>query len=179
MTTIRYEKRKLADLVPDHANPREISPEARAALSASVSRFGLVQPLVLNERTGKMVGGHQRLAVLKEQGIVEVDVAIGSWTEAEERALNVALNNPAAQGTFTLDLGKYLESSLSALTLSDFRALRFDELAFDKPRAKAKKDRGARGLEYKLVIECADEVQQSDLLERLEAEGLTVKVVIV
>lgn len=60
MNAIRYEKRKLADLLLDEANPRTISKSAKRALAASIKRFGLVQPIVLNEKTGRVVGGHER-----------------------------------------------------------------------------------------------------------------------
>lgn len=58
-----------------------------------LSHFGLLLPLVWNERTGTLVGGHQRLTVLEEQGAKEVVVSVVDVDEATEKALNVALNN--------------------------------------------------------------------------------------
>lgn len=174
---IRYEKRKIADLMLDEHNPRTISKAAKGALAASVRRFGLVQPIVINETTGRVIGGHQRIAVLKEQGVEDVDVAIGSWTASDERALNVALNNPAGQGEFT-DVKSYLANALQTLSLSDFSELRFDELTLGASKAN-KERKEARALEYKLVVTCDDEEHQAALLEDLEARGLNVKLLIV
>ncbi len=187
--SVRYEKRLLADLAPDERNPRTISPAAKNALGASVRRFGLVQPIVFNERTGRVVGGHQRIAVLKAQGIEEVDVAIGSWSEDEERALNVALNNAAAQGEFTGDVKGYLANALRSLSLDDFAELRFDELVFAPP--KTKKGRYAESMteveavetsaiteaQFELVVR-GDVAHQAEVIERLKSlpEGVTVRV---
>ena len=37
----------------------------------SIQEFDLVEPLVWNKRTGNLVGGHQRLKVLQEMGVIE------------------------------------------------------------------------------------------------------------
>ena len=177
MISVRYKRMKLADLVPDPENPRTITKRAKQALSASVRRFGLVQPIIVNETTGHVVGGHQRLEVLREQGVTEIDVAIGAWSIDDERALNVALNNPAAQGEFG-DVRAYLSNALRGLSLDDFHALRFDELVLG-PKENEGKRKNAKALEYKLVVTCTDEEQQAQLLDEFEAKGLVVKVLIV
>ena len=45
-------------------------------LKQSILNFGYVEPLVWNERTGNLVGGHQRLKILIEQGFKEVEVSV-------------------------------------------------------------------------------------------------------
>jgi ParB-like chromosome segregation protein Spo0J len=69
-------------------------------LKASLVEFGLVEPLVWNERTGHVVGGHARLRVLAELGVTAVPVSVVRLTEAREKALNVVLNNQEAQGRY-------------------------------------------------------------------------------
>ncbi|MGG3839667.1 ParB N-terminal domain-containing protein [Paenibacillus thiaminolyticus] len=62
-------------------------------LRRSIEEFGYVEPIVWNERTGNMVGGHQRFKILvNEQGRTEVEVSVVNLGEAEEKALNIALN---------------------------------------------------------------------------------------
>ena len=61
-------------------------------LRLSLETFGCVEPLIWNERTGNLVGGHQRLAVLKAQGVQEVDVSVVDLPPDREKALNIALN---------------------------------------------------------------------------------------
>jgi ParB-like chromosome segregation protein Spo0J len=86
-----------------------MSPRAYAGLKASIERFGLVEPIVWNKRTGNVVGGHQRLKVLAEQGVAETIVVVVDLPETEEKALNVTLNNPNIAGEFTADLQVILE----------------------------------------------------------------------
>lgn len=66
-------------------------------LERIIDEYGMVEPLVWNERTGRLVGGHQRLAILKHKGVTEVDVSVVDLDEEREVALNIALNNPGAQ----------------------------------------------------------------------------------
>ncbi|MFA5143277.1 MAG: DNA modification methylase [Candidatus Omnitrophota bacterium] len=61
-------------------------------LKKSIKTFGYVEPLVWNSRTGNLVGGHQRLKVLTEQGDKEVDVSVVDLDPEKEKALNLALN---------------------------------------------------------------------------------------
>ena len=64
---------KIEEIVPSKYNPRRISEQAMAGLTASIRRFGYVEPIVVNRRAGRyyVVGGHQRLAVLTGQGAEE------------------------------------------------------------------------------------------------------------
>ncbi len=62
-------------------------------LKRSITEFGLVDPLVWNERSGNLVGGHQRLKVLvNEFQVREVPVSVVNLGPAAEKALNLALN---------------------------------------------------------------------------------------
>jgi hypothetical protein len=45
-----HRRMKIADLAPAPYNPRKISDQAMAGLTASINRFGLVQPIVWNAR---------------------------------------------------------------------------------------------------------------------------------
>ncbi len=90
-------------LVPAPYNPRKVlKPTDRAyhKLERSLRQFGLVEPLVWNERTGHVVGGHARLAILKAMGMTEVPVSVVRLSDAREKALNVVLNNQEAQSRY-------------------------------------------------------------------------------
>ena len=88
---------KLADLKPAKYNPRKIDDAAMAGLEQSMTRFGVVEPIIFNARSGVVVGGHQRLKVLRSQKITETDVVVVELDEIEEKALNVALNSPRSE----------------------------------------------------------------------------------
>ncbi|MBX3379062.1 MAG: DNA modification methylase [Phycisphaeraceae bacterium] len=85
----------ISKLKPAAYNPRQSlqpgDPDF-SKLEVSLSEFGLVEPLVWNRRTGNLVGGHQRLAVLRHQGIKSVDVSVVDLPLLKEKALNIALN---------------------------------------------------------------------------------------
>jgi len=76
-------------------------------LARSLREFDLVQPLVWNQRTGHVVGGHQRLEILKAQGVAEVDVVVVDLPLSKEKALNIALNNQRVGGGW--DAGKLID----------------------------------------------------------------------
>jgi ParB-like chromosome segregation protein Spo0J len=93
----------LAALKPAPYNPRRVlapgSPAYRK-LKDSLAEFGLVEPLVWNELTGHVVGGHARLCILRELGVSEVPVSVVRLTDASEKALNIVLNNQEAQSRY-------------------------------------------------------------------------------
>lgn len=61
-------------------------------LKKSIEQFGNVEPIVWNERTGNVVGGHQRLAVLKDMGYEAVPCSVVDLDDTDEKLLNIALN---------------------------------------------------------------------------------------
>ena len=88
-------------------NPRSITPQARARLREGIKKHGLVQPFIVNEATGLLVGGHQRLSVVDEiegyahrshKNDYEVTVAYVNLTETGEKEMLVLLNNASAGG---------------------------------------------------------------------------------
>lgn len=85
----------LKDINPAKYNPRvQLKPGDQEwdALKNSLDRFGVATPLVVNETTGNLVSGHQRLAVLKQSGETRVEVVLIQMDEDKEKLLNVALN---------------------------------------------------------------------------------------
>ena len=121
-------KKSISKLVPAKYNPRTITDEARARLEASIEKFGLVQPIVWNRRSGNVVGGHQRLAVLQEKGVTEVRVVEVDLDEADEIQLNLAMNNPHSQGAFDFKKLESLNLDMAALDVPDMKALGLDEI---------------------------------------------------
>lgn len=115
---------KLADINPAPYNPRKtlVAGDVQyEALSKSLERFGLVEPLVVNTRTGNLVGGHQRMNVLTAQGATEAEVVTIDVSEEDERLLNVALNKIDGEW----DWGK-LDDLLQELDPADIEFTGFD-----------------------------------------------------
>ena len=121
----------VSSLKPAKYNPRkDLQPGDPEwdKLARSITEFGLVEPLVWNELTGNLVGGHQRLKVLKSQGVETVPVAVVSLDASQEKALNVALNKIAGDWEPTP-----LADLLSALSNEGLLELTgFDEAELDK-----------------------------------------------
>lgn len=61
-------------------------------LKNSVEHFGYVEPVIVNKRNMTVVGGHQRLKVLKDLGYKEIEVVYVDLNDTDEKALNIALN---------------------------------------------------------------------------------------
>ncbi len=92
---MQIEKRAVADLKAADYNPRKDLQPGDAEyekLKRSIQEFGYVEPVIWNKRTGVVVGGHQRLKVMKDLGYTEVDCVVVDLDEAKEKALNIALN---------------------------------------------------------------------------------------
>ncbi len=120
--------RKVSDLNPATYNPREIEPEAMSGLSSSIKKWNMVQPIVFNVKRKTVVGGHRRLEAAIKNGETEVPVIEVSLNETEEKALNVALNNPKIQGHFTDDLADLLKQIQTNFDVTDFEELKFNDL---------------------------------------------------
>ena len=89
-------------------------------LQRSLSEFSLVQPIVWNEHTGHVIAGHQRLEILKNQGVTELEVSVVSLPLEREKALNITLNN--AQVGSDWDPEKLVELLSELNTVPDFDA---------------------------------------------------------
>ena len=76
-------------------NPRQLSNAQYKQLKDSISRFGLVDPIIINknkDRKDIIIGGHQRVKVAKTMGIKEVPCVEIDLTYDKEKELNVRLN---------------------------------------------------------------------------------------
>jgi ParB-like chromosome segregation protein Spo0J len=119
----------LSDLRPAPYNPRvRLTPgDARyRKLKRSVERFGLVEPLVWNRRTGHLVGGHQRYQILCDLGYDEAPVSVVDLPPEQEKALNVVLNNREAQADWDLPQLTTLLEELASLPVPELASTGFD-----------------------------------------------------
>ena len=122
---MRIEKRKIDELIPAIYNPRKdltIDDAEYKKIKRSIETFGYVDPIIVNERTGVIVGGHQRLKVLKDLGYEEIEVSVVNLDEKQEKALNVALNKISGEWDFELlkDLLEELDDGSFDVELTGF-----------------------------------------------------------
>lgn len=97
--TWRNETRKIETLTPAAYNPRKFTEKQLADLTASLDKFALADPIIINA-DGKVIGGHLRLRALKAKGVYHADVRVPDrqLTDLEEKELNIRLNKN--QGEF-------------------------------------------------------------------------------
>lgn len=85
----------ITKLTPADYNPRKDlhsgDPEYEK-LKRSLDEFGYLEPIIWNKQTGHVVGGHQRLKVLKVEGYKTAACVVVDFSEEKEKALNIALN---------------------------------------------------------------------------------------
>lgn len=88
-------------LKPAKYNPRkDLKPgdPAYEKIKRSLHDFGYVDPVIWNEVTGNIVGGHQRYKVLVAEGATEIDcVVVHIENPQDEKALNIALNKAVGE----------------------------------------------------------------------------------
>ena len=91
---------EINSLNPAEYNPRQISNKQYEDLKASMEKFGCVDPIIINinpERSNVVVGGHQRLRILRELGAEKVPTVSVNLSEEDERELNVRLNKSGGE----------------------------------------------------------------------------------
>ena len=116
---MEIQKKNTAELLPAEYNPRKGLKPGDAEyekLKRSIEQFGYVEPVIWNKATGRVVGGHQRLKVLLDMGMTEVDCVVVELDQEKEKALNIALNKIS---------GEWDKDKL-ALLITDLQGADFD-----------------------------------------------------
>lgn len=118
---MRIEHVPIHILKPAEYNPRKWDKEAENQLKESVTRFGIVDPLIVNSapnRKDVVIGGHFRLTVLKEMGFTDVPIVYVNIPDIEkEKELNIRLNRNTGEFDWDL-LAKFDESFLADVGFS-------------------------------------------------------------
>ena len=100
----------LLDIAPAEYNPRKINDTDLKRLRNSIDEFGLVDPIIVNLENNRIIGGHQRYNVLRQNGVetafmvelggvgwVFTDEDLSIKSKKHEKALNIALNKISGQ----------------------------------------------------------------------------------
>lgn len=93
---LKVEYVPIEQLNPAPYNPRKWSEEKTKQLKESIKKYGLIDPCVVNQATGRkniVIGGHFRLKVAKELGYKTIPVVYLTIPDIEtEKELNIRLN---------------------------------------------------------------------------------------
>ena len=144
-TTMNLQRIAVDKLKPAKYNPRkDLKPgdPAYEKIKRSLHEFGYVDPVIWNEVTGNIVGGHQRYKVLVAEGATEIDcVVVHIENPQEEKALNIALNKAVGEWepVALADLLSDLQQSGYDLGATGFDPAEVDDL-FSQVHDKETKD---------------------------------------
>lgn len=135
---LTIKKLKISDLKPARYNPRkDLKPGdvEYEQIRRSITEFGYIDPIIVNERNGVVIGGHQRLKILKDLGIKEADVSLVKLDDKKEKALNIALNKitGAWDDAALKDLLDELNASGADMDLTGFAPQELKDLGVYEP----------------------------------------------
>lgn len=135
--------KKISTLKPSPYNPRvDLKPGdiEYEKLKKSILEFTCVEPIVWNKRSGNVVGGNQRLKILKELGYEETEVSVVDLDDAKEKALNLALNKIEGGWDYPIlkDILIELDTGEFDIEITGFDEDEIEELLVDLDRGDKK-----------------------------------------
>lgn len=130
--TMEIKELPLKELKPAAYNPRKKlkkGDKEYEKIKQSLLKFGYVDPIIVNEDL-TVIGGHQRLTVLKDLDYETAKCVIVDLPKEDEKALNIALNKITGQWDEALlaDLLLDLQESDFNLDLTGFELPEIDDI---------------------------------------------------
>ena len=120
-TKLQIVEVNVGKLIASDYNPRRWNHESVVALTESIKKFGLIDPVIVNSapnRSNIVIGGHFRLKVAKDLGYKEIPVVYLNIPDIEkEKELNLRLNKNTGDWDYDL-LGQFDENFLSDIGFS-------------------------------------------------------------
>ena len=160
MTELNIQYYKANDLIMAEYNPRQLTKDQYTQLKDSLTRFGLVDPLIVNKhktRKNILVGGHQRLRIAKEMGLDNIPCVEVDLPYDKERELNIRLNKNVGEWDYDslanhFDVGEltewgFTDEQLWGVFTPDFQPVGIDE----QPRLDEKKPIQCPKCEYEFT----------------------------
>ncbi len=165
---MNIEKIQIDKLKAATYNPRQISTKQYKDLKESINKFGLVDPIIVNEYFTEnyyvVIGGHQRLKICKELGYKDIGCIILNLNKEQERELNIRLNKNT--GEFDMDI---LANEFDIDELVDWGFKHIDlDVNIDK---LVEQDNSAT-----ITIKEDDEIKAQELYNDLKKKGYNVKI---
>ena len=161
---MKIEQIKASKLKPATYNPRQISTKQYKDLKNSITKFGLVDPIIVN-KDFTVIGGHQRLKVLNEMQTDTIPCVVLDLSKEKERELNVRLNKNT--GDFDIDI---LANEFDIDELVDWGFKHIDlDVNIDKIEEEDK--------DYATItIKEDDLIKAQELYKDLDSKGYNVKI---
>lgn len=176
MTEITWTLRtfQISELTDYAKNPRMLSKEQFAHLKKSMDKFGLIdKPIINADAAHTVIGGHQRLHVLRSEGVRAVECWYPSreLDEREVEELNIRLNKNT--GSWEMDI---LANQWDVGNLLEWGFTKNELQFFGNEPEKTQPDEIKE--QFMILIECENEQTQVELLDRFSGEGLKCRALI-
>lgn len=189
MSERRVEMMSLAGITGADKNPKR---HASEQLGKSIGRFGYVEPVVLDERTGRLVAGHGRVEALRVErhkggrppdGVEERD---GEWflpvlrgwrsrSDAEASAYLLASNKLTEVGGWDEQELQMMIQSLAQQGALD--GVGFDEEVINEALGKENPADDSKTVEpsgkFSVLVDAKDENEQANIIALLEENGFS------
>ena len=160
---MNIEKIEINKLKAATYNPRQISTKQYKDLKESITKFGLVDPIIVN-KCYTIIGGHQRYKICKDLEYKDIGCIILDLDKEQERELNIRLNKNT--GEFDMDI---LANEFDIDQLVDWGFKHIDlDVNIDKI---VEEDNSAT-----ITIKEDDEIKAQELYNDLKKQGYNVKI---
>lgn len=141
---MNFQKLNLTDLHPAEYNPRKDLKPADSEyqkIKRSIEEFGYVDPVIVNADM-TVIGGHQRVKVLKDLGYEEIDCVVLEIDKDQEKALNIALNKISGEWNMgkLKDLIEELDAGAFDVELTGFDYAEVEALLGEKQESEVNED---------------------------------------
>jgi hypothetical protein len=177
--------RKIDDLKPAPYNPRiHLTPKHQEyiEIKESINEYGMLQPLIVSRTRGYVVGGAQRLTVLRDLGWTEVPTVEHTFTNLKrEKAVNSALNKITGRWDpdklAVLKEEGIFESFPTGFSTAEVEAIgRSSELPDNEGTDV---DDDVLPQIYQVVVECEDSSHQDQVMTLIKEQGWKARGVVI
>ena len=166
--------KNINDLIFAEYNPRQLMKDEYKQLKDSITRFGLVDPIIVNkneERKNIIVGGHQRVRIAKDMKIKEVPCVEVDLTLDKERELNIRLNKNNGSWDYDALADMFDVDQLTDWGFTEGELVGFD-LEEDVYTKKIKSPVYNTKNKKPLIQEMVDDRKTNKLIEEIEKSSL-------
>lgn len=166
------------ELLENPQNFRRHPKEQEAALIGVLREVGFVDPVLVQSGSNLILDGHLRVELALKQGQATIPVKYVNLSD-DEAQIVLATFDPLSA------MARHDESSLEALLAQ----VKVEDVALSAMLANLREQDSSKhvefdtspqmgSLEYRIILDCANEREQANLLSRFEKEGLKCRALI-